>query len=286
MTIIDNTPTKAARGRADGFTLIELLVVIAIIAILAAMLLPALEKAKVQAIGIQCLSNQKQMSLAWTAYAGDYRGYFAPNADESDQIEGTWCDGEMSWGANATDNTNVNKMKNSLCGPYVLNVAIFKCPADIYTCKEFGQTLPRARSVSMNGYIGQIEANAVTGGCNQTDWSGGGANWRAYAKESQVTDPTPANLWVFVDEHPDSINDSFLFTDENTPAFADCPADYHSGACGFGFADGHAEIHKWLELRYWPRVTQSIVLPNNEPRTGPDILWMRPRTSAPLSASE
>jgi prepilin-type N-terminal cleavage/methylation domain-containing protein len=270
-------------GSRRGFTLIELLVVIAIIAILAALLLPALQRAKQQAQGVQCMNNQKQLTLAWKMYADDNKGRFAPNADESDQSEGTWCDGEMKWTVNYPDNTNTLLIQQSLCGPYILNqVAVFKCPADIYNCSENGASVPRVRSVSMNGYVGQIEVDPTTGGCNTKDWGGDGAGYQAYDRESQLGNPGPSLLWVFVDEHADSINDSFIMFDMNGPTFADGPAAYHDGACGFGFADGHSEIHKWLQGQYWPKVMKTAWEGIYEPATGPDTQWMFQHTAAHL----
>jgi prepilin-type N-terminal cleavage/methylation domain-containing protein/prepilin-type processing-associated H-X9-DG protein len=270
-----------------AFTLIELLVVIAIIAILAALLLPALTKAKDQAQGIKCLSNQKQLTLAWKMYVDDNHGVFPPNPDEADVSAGEsfgeyggWCEGILSWEPDNTDNTNVDYLGKGLLGSYCGHqTAIFKCPADIYNCRMYGQQMPRARSVSMSAFIGEIGILAQTG---ESDWVPG---WRAYIREAQLGDPSPSTLWLFVDEHPDSINDGFLVTNVQDPSFGDGPADYHNGACGFGFVDGHAEIHKWLQTQYWPAIhaTASWKFPGiNEPGFGSDVQWIVPRTSARL----
>jgi prepilin-type N-terminal cleavage/methylation domain-containing protein/prepilin-type processing-associated H-X9-DG protein len=279
-----------AGGKRPGpfaFTLIELLVVIAIIAILAALLLPALSKAKEQAQGVKCLANQKQLTLAWKMYTDDNHGVFPPNPDEADVSAGQsfgqyngWCEGILSWQPDNMDNTNTVYLSKGLLGSYCgRQTAIFKCPADTFNCRMFGQTMPRVRSVSMSAFIGQIGVLAQTG---QSDWVPG---WRAFTREAQLGNPSPSMLWLFVDEHPDSINDGFLVTDVEYPRFGDGPADYHNGACGFGFVDGHAEIHKWLQQQYWPPVhaAASWKFPGiSEPGTGSDVQWIVPRTTAHL----
>ncbi len=143
---------------------------------------------------------------------------------------------------------------------------------------------PRVRSISMNAYIGQ-EAAIITaaGGCNTANWGGAGAGFQAYESENQVVNPDPSALWLFVDEHADSINDGFLMFSMTRPGFDDGPADYHNGDCGFSFVDGHAELHRWQQLQYWPPVTQSTW--NNsitEPGSGPDVQWMVQHTSAKM----
>jgi prepilin-type N-terminal cleavage/methylation domain-containing protein/prepilin-type processing-associated H-X9-DG protein len=281
----------------SGFTLIELLVVIAIIAILAALLLPVMAKAKQQAQGAKCLGNQKQVALAWKMYCDDYQTLFPANVDESNEGGDAgsppypgWCFGVLSWAPDNTANTNGYLIANSECDPYVKNqIGIFKCPADVWNCTEFGGLMPRVRSISMNAYVGQ-ETDEITsaGGCNLTDWGGGGAGYRAYEKESQVVNPSPALLWLTLDEHADSINDAFFFFNMVVPQFDDGPADYHNGAGSFSFADGHAEIHKWMELKYWPAVRAAWPSTWNnsitEPGNGPDVQWMVQHTTALLSA--
>jgi prepilin-type N-terminal cleavage/methylation domain-containing protein len=283
-------PSHVAR-RGRGFTLIELLVVIAIIAILAALLLPALTKAKQQGQGVKCLSNQKQVTLAWKMYVDDNKSRFPNNIDESNEGGDTgkppypgWCFGVLDWTANNKDNTNWDLIVNSQVGPYVRNqIQIYQCPADIWLCKEGGKLLPRVRSCTMNAFVG-MEASEVlpNGTASPSDWNAAG--FRCYEKESQLGNPSPARLWLTTDEHADTINDAFMIFNAAVPEFADCPADYHVGAGSFSFVDGHAEIHKWQLLKYWPPVKQvnTTTQFNFEPPNGQDCQWMLQHSSAHL----
>ena len=232
---------------SKGFTLIELLVVIAIIAILAGLLLPALAKAKGNATGIYCLNNQRQLLTAWKLYVGDYEDKLPPNAKHIQDPRG-WINGFLDFRPNNRDNTNVLYLIGSKkvmgdfypkLGPYTQSAGIYKCPSDTYTAKIKNKQLPRVRSVSMNGFI---EGGLYDPSMNMNNSSIHGRGWRKYDTLSHIIDPSPSKLWIFADEHPDSINNGgFVLYPFTTQFWRNLPANYHNGGCGYAFADGHAE---------------------------------------------
>jgi prepilin-type N-terminal cleavage/methylation domain-containing protein len=241
-----------------AFTLIELLVVIAIIAILAGLLLPALSKAKARALSTECISNKRQMQLAWHMYSDDNQDTIVPNIPGTETTIG-WVNGEMSWSAANTDNTNEAKLTGGLLGPYTAKtLGVYKCPADKTPVTGEG---PRVRSIAMNGYLNRTVSPKPEN----------------IIKVSSIANPSMT--WVFLDEHPDSIDDGLFSLDDAGNTWTELPASYHdSNGCAFSYADGHSEIHKWIDattiipVKMSPsQLTGVVALPPNTH----DINWVR-----------
>ena len=274
---------KNLTGSHRGFTLIELLVVIAIIAILAAMLLPSLARAKMKAWGVSCESNLRQLQIAWVMYADDNNQKVVSSGYRSPTEPTAWVNGWLDFNAANPDNWDESTLRDpnrARFAPYLQNVGVYKCPAD--QSRVAGK--PRIRSLSMSQAFG--------GPGDWLDPAGFTANvtskkYRTYYKTSDLTIPGAANLWLLLDEHPDSQNaGGFGNTmveraDGSDARIVDFPASFHGNAGGVGFADGHAEIRKWVDPRTRPPVKYNNSLLLNVASAGnKDMIWLAQRSSA------
>jgi prepilin-type processing-associated H-X9-DG protein len=257
------TSLNQDRSEDAGFNRVDLLTVLGGLALLGLLLTPALARTRVTDQGMQCRNNLRQLIQAWQMYA-DENGGKLPNCFD-------WVGGWLNYSANNPDNTNFSYLVNGLLGPYVKNPAVYKCPADMSQGLEGAVRRPRVRSVSMSQAFTQYGSGALD------------TSYRHYVKFADMGLPAPANLWVLMDEHPDSINDCAFAVTLPASIWQDAPSILHDGGCDFAFADGHSDIKRWtdprtlaLKVTYTTTFAFGINQPNN-----PDIKWLQDRSTAP-----
>ncbi len=266
-----------------AFTLIELLVVIAIIGILAALLLPSLNKVKLKGRGVQCMNSHRQLALAWKMYTDDNgdKLLFASGFGASPYAPDVWVSGYLDW-SNPThpSNWDLNQdIKRSPLWPYCGNsAAIWRCPADQSYVTVNGERKPRVRSMSMNLWVGGFLGS--DGGLSD-------GNWKVFLKMDDFTDPGPTRTFLLMDMREDSIDVGNFATDmrgwpdnPSRTGFYDLPANYHHRAGGLSFVDGHSEIKRWRDDRTMPPLTKGDFIPDQMPSpNNPDIIWLQERAT-------
>ena len=255
----------------DGFTLIELLVVIAIIAILAAILLPVLARARLKAEGVYCMNNEKQLLAAWLLYADDNSDHLVPNVGYEQPayaeytVNATWAYGNVS---SLPDETNSLYLVNSLLGSYTKSSTVYRCPAD----PGHPTGTYRVRSVSMNSYMNGTGGNVLSN------------NFALYHRTSEIRHPDAR--FVFLDERSSTLDDGYFememtLNDAGITAI-NLPANYHALAGGLSFADGHAIVHKWTTSLFQTPATVSV---NDSAPNNSDYIWLMQNTTEAIGTT-
>jgi len=282
------SPAQSSRGGNQNrsglpaFTFVELLVVMAVLALGSLLLAPALARTQPDFRSARCLNNHRQLTRAWLMYASDNNDKLANNTSGTTIVvnQPIWAYGWMDWSASMV-NTNTVLLADprySILATYFgKDARLFKCPADVYlsaTQRALGWK-ERVRSTSQNIYV------ANGGGTS------GGPTDPAYVVVTNLTgllNPKPAETWVSMDEHPDSINDGVLFA-PGSGTWYDAPASYHDGGNSVAFADGHAELHRWQSSLVSIPILVSSFASRSVPLSDPDYVWMRYHTPRRLGAN-
>jgi prepilin-type N-terminal cleavage/methylation domain-containing protein/prepilin-type processing-associated H-X9-DG protein len=273
-------PIFSSQCAGRGFTLIELLVVISIIAVLAALLLPALSRAKQQGQKIECINNLRQLQLSWQLYADDHNGWLPKNSPTQDagrhRLYPSWTAGWLDYSDNNPDNTNTVLLTTSefgRVGDYTPNAGVYKCPSDKSWAMNVGQRHNRVRSYAMNSLMGSNQ---------YAYYSRTAPFWVYWKTEDLGKAPTLPQHLVFIDEHEDSINDGFFHVgvnSRNVLGWIDWPGTRHNQSANLSFVDGHVETKKWQDARTLKPVRR-ITLSTEQTPNNPDVTWLWERSTA------
>ncbi len=271
--------TVPARETTNGFTLIELLVVIAIIGVLASLLLPALGRAKERARRIQCVNNQRQLTLALNLYVADAHDAFPPNGQknpaENPDPRTYWIGG----GGHALteafyDESYVLDREKALFAAYIPNPNVYRCPADRTTISVKGEPRQRLRNYALNGFVGGTDS---IGQVLHPEYA-------VFQKVSDVNQPPPAKVFTFIDVLPENVcMPAFVVRMPGDPVdgFYHYPATYHSGGAVVSFVDGHTEAHKWTDPRTERRARRNqLILHNESSPNNADLRWLQERATS------
>jgi prepilin-type N-terminal cleavage/methylation domain-containing protein/prepilin-type processing-associated H-X9-DG protein len=262
---------RASRQGRRAFTLVELLVVIAIIALLAALLLPALARAKVAGKKIQCINNEKQMAAVWLMYASDNNDWLVANGENYPPSTSLkfWVQGAFYYPQDNTNTAYLTDPKYALFAHYLPTTKLYFCPTDQSTLTIKGKTYQRLRSYALNAYLGWVG-----------DWDSRlSAQHRVFKKHSELAPRMPGGVFTFQDVNPNSICWPFFGVQMVQDSFFNFPNSSHSRGGVIGFADGHVEFHRWRDQRTITAYSTDYhehqdASPNNQ-----DIYWLRERTT-------